>query len=85
MLVLGRHHIDRLQRDLPSERRWLSIFMTELSHANWKRPQDIATHFPRAKQITEVTYQFPVGDAGPSVHVAICFKSATAIVTEVRQ
>lgn len=84
MLVLGRHHIDRLQREFPHERSWLAIFLTELTHANWKRPQDIAAHFPRSKQINEVTYQFPVGDADHNLQVAFCFKSATAIVTEVR-
>lgn len=84
MVVLGRCHIAKLQRELPDQKEWLALFLTELAHATWKRPLDIGVHFPRANQIDDVTYEFPIGSGDRYLQVAFCFKAATAIVTEVR-
>lgn len=84
MVVLGRHHIAKLQSQFPAERSWLALFMTELAHANWKRSHDVKANFPRASRVDEMTYDFPIGNGEKFLRIAFCFKTATAIVTEVR-
>lgn len=81
MRVIGRQHA--AFPDDPEGRKWAHLFLTELRHANWKRPHDIETQYPRVQMLSNRNFEFPIKDGANKIRFAVSFESSTVIVLEV--
>lgn len=80
MHLIGRNQAAKLSDADPMLRGWITHFLTEVMHANWKRENDVKNHFPRCVRLSDGTFAFPIPDAGELLYVAFSFRTATAVV-----
>lgn len=69
MRLIGKENIRGFGGDGASQ-QWLAYWISELTHAHWKRPSDVWDQFPRCKQRADGSFAFPVRE-GPHAIVAI--------------
>ena len=49
MKLLGREKLPALQMEGEQVRKWISSWVSEISHAKWKVPSDLFEQFPLLK------------------------------------
>ncbi|MDO9191030.1 MAG: type II toxin-antitoxin system HigB family toxin [Sulfurimicrobium sp.] len=63
---------------------WMRSWVSELSRANWKVARDVLSQFPRARNIANDVFQFPVGQHTQCIEVAMVFPQSVALVVDLK-
>lgn len=62
--------------------KWVSSWVSEMTHANWKTPANLIDHFPAVTVTEEESYLFSVLETGIVIELRIAFAQGIAIITE---
>lgn len=84
MKLLGRNHLQALYGLDDQTDIWMRNWVSELTHANWKTTKDVMRQFPRACNVTNDIFYFPVGQQAKYIEVAMTFPQAIAIVVNLK-
>lgn len=84
MKLLGRNRLEMLYGLDDQTDEWVRNWISELSNANWKVAKDVLRQFPRAKNIANDIFQFPVSEQQRSIEVAMMFPLAIALVVNLK-
>lgn len=84
MKLLGRNRLEMLYGLDDQTDEWVRNWVSELSNANWKVAKDVLRQFPRAKNIANDVFQFPVSEQQRSIEVAMMFPQAIALVVNLK-
>jgi mRNA interferase HigB len=84
MKLLGRGRLRALYGLDDETDAWIRSWVSELSHANWKTAKDVLRQFPRARNIANGVFQFPVGQHPQCIEVAMIFPQAVALVVDLK-
>lgn len=82
MRLIGRHHLANIA-DSQTE-SWVLHFMTEVSHATWKREVDVLDSYPKSIRLSDGTFAFPILTNSVFLHIAFSFRTATAVVLGIK-
>lgn len=85
MKLLGRNRLRVLYGHDDQTDAWMHNWVSELSHANWKMARDVLRQFPKARNVSNDVFQFPVGDSLQFIEVAMVFPQAVALVVDLKQ
>ena len=84
MKLLGRNRLRALYGLDDQTYTWMRSWVSELSHANWKVAKDVLRQFPRARNVANDVFQFPVGQQPQYIEVAMIFPQAIALVVDLK-
>ncbi|MGP6418402.1 type II toxin-antitoxin system HigB family toxin [Pseudomonas putida] len=62
--------------------KWVSSWVSEMTHANWKNPENLTEHFPAVVITEDESYLFSVLETGIVIKLQIAFAQGIAIITE---
>ncbi|MCU1090001.1 type II toxin-antitoxin system HigB family toxin [Stenotrophomonas maltophilia] len=82
MRLLGKQKLHGLISRHPDIRSWASGWASEIATANWKRPADVRTQFPRARETEPGTFAFPVAEMPIAVVLAVAFPQGIALIKD---
>lgn len=85
MKLLGRNRLRALYGLNDQTDAWMRGWVSELSHANWKVAKDVLRQFPRALNVANDVFQFPVGQQAQFIEVAMRFPQAIALVVDLKR
>lgn len=83
MRLLGREKLPPLQGESEQIRTWLSVWVSEVSHARWKVPAEVLEQYPNAFAISEDTFLFSVCESNLLLELKIAFAQRIAIITAI--
>ena len=63
---------------------WMRNWVSEVSHANWKVARDVQQQFPKARNVANDVFQFPVAAQPRCIEVAMMFPQAVALVLNLK-
>lgn len=81
MHLLGRDKLNLLRGLDEPTNKWLTSWISEVSHAHWKQPADLLDQYPHAQQIGQGIFLFPAGTCGYAVQLMVAFHQSVALVT----
>ena len=84
MRLIGLAKLAPLTQRDHNAARWVTSWIAELRDAHWKRPNDVAGQFPKARQQNDGTFLFPVPRREVEIHVLIAFAQGIALIVAVR-
>lgn len=84
MKLLGRNRLRALYGLDEQTDAWVRNWVSELSLANWKVAKDVLRQFPRARNVANDVFQFPVGQHLRCIEVAMVFPQAVALVVDLK-
>ena len=84
MKLLGRNRLRALYGLDEQTDAWVRNWVSELSHANWKVAKDVLRQYPRARNVANDVFQFPVGQHLQYIEVAMVFSQAVALVVDLK-
>lgn len=82
--LIGRHMLSVLGDQSEPARKWLVSWISELADAQWMRPADVGSQFPKAKSIDDSTFCFPVTGLLVEIQVLISFSSGVVLITALK-
>uniref|UniRef100_UPI00406C0431 type II toxin-antitoxin system HigB family toxin n=1 Tax=Pseudomonas sp. F3-2 TaxID=3141539 RepID=UPI00406C0431 len=82
MKLLGLQKLALLKGADDHVDRWLSSWVSEINHANWKQPADVCEQFPSVTTTSNGMYCFTLEDTGIQLGLKIAFAQGIAIITE---
>lgn len=82
--MIGRAKLAALGEQDREIARWIANWVAELRDAHWKRPADIAGHFPKARLQSDGTFLFPIADREFEIHVMIAFPRGIALILSIK-
>ncbi|NOT20045.1 MAG: hypothetical protein HOP24_07220 [Sideroxydans sp.] len=80
MKLIGRNRLGVLYGLDDDTDTWMHNWVSEITHANWKIPKDVIRQFPKARNIAQNIFAFPVGNQPQYIEVAMVFPQAVALV-----
>lgn len=83
MRLLGREKLPSLQMESEQIRKWISSWVSEVSHAKWKVPSDLLEQFPSAQVRDDGLFVFSVCDSGCFVELKVAFAQGVAVITAI--
>lgn len=83
MRLLGREKLPPLQQESEQTRKWLSVWVSEVSHARWKVPSELLEQYPSAFATAEDTFLFSVCESGTLLELRVAFAQGIAIITAI--
>lgn len=84
MKLLGRNRLRELYGLDEQTDEWVRNWESELQHASWKTPRDVLHQFPKARNVANNTFLFPVGIHAQCIEVAMVFPQAIALVVDLK-
>lgn len=84
MKLLGRNRLRALYGLDDHTDAWMHSWVSELSLANWKEAKDVLCQFPRARNVSNDVFLFPVGQHLQCIEVAMVFTQAVALVVALK-
>jgi mRNA-degrading endonuclease HigB of HigAB toxin-antitoxin module len=78
--LIGREKLMPLRGQNQETARWVAHWSAELRDAHWKRPTDIAHQFPKAKQLGNSNFLFPIPKQKIAIHLLIAFPQGVALI-----
>ena len=82
MRLIGRDKLKRIGGDVD---RWLRGWCTEVSHAHWRRTEDLTEQFPNVQVRPQGDFLFPIGTSGYAVVLQIAFAQGIALILEMNK
>lgn len=83
MKLLGREKLPALQMEGEQIRKWISSWVSEVSHAKWKVPSDLFEQFPSAQVSDDGLFVFSVCESGCFIQLRIAFAQGVAVITAI--
>lgn len=83
MRLLGREKLPPLQEESEQIRRWLSVWVSEVSHARWKVPAEILEQYPTAFATAEDTFLFSICESSMLLELKVAFAQGIVIITAI--
>jgi mRNA-degrading endonuclease HigB of HigAB toxin-antitoxin module len=80
MKLIGRNRLRSLYGLDDETDAWMHSWVSEVSHANWKIAKDVIRQFPKAKNVEQDIFEFPVGIQPQCIEVVMVFPQAVALV-----
>lgn len=85
MKLLGIQKLAALKGKSDRLDRWISSWVSELTHANWKRITDVSEQFPSVVVAPGDVYLFSVENTGIELRLKIAFVQGIAIIIELSE
>ncbi|MGA4636273.1 hypothetical protein ACPA5B_20570 [Pseudomonas solani] len=82
MKLLGLQKLVSLKGESDIVDRWLSSWVSEVIHANWKQMSDVCDQFPAMVVVNGTVYSFPIVNTGIQVNLNMAFTHGIAIIIE---
>ncbi len=76
MHILGKEILGSLQKN----NKWLAIWLSELTHAQWGGANDVIKQFPKAKKCDDNLFLFTTNPEKYCVEVRFSFPHRTALM-----
>lgn len=84
MKLLGRNRLGKLYGLDDQTDAWMRNWVAELTHANWRMTRDVLRQFPKARNIENDVFQFPVAEHSQCIEVAMMFPQSVALVVNLK-
>ncbi|WP_410174083.1 type II toxin-antitoxin system HigB family toxin [Marinobacter salarius] len=85
MRLVGRERVSSSNIGDPSAQAWLSVWMSEISEAQWSSPCDLLDHYPSAQDQGNGMFLFSIGDRGLYLEVLISFSQKIACILHISE
>lgn len=85
MKLLGKNRLGVLYGLDDQTDDWLRNWVSELTHANWKAAREVCRQFPKAKNVANGVFQFPVAEQPQCIEVAMMFHQSVALVMNLKR
>jgi len=82
MKLLGVQKLASLKGESDLIDRWVSSWVSEITHASWKQINDVCDQFPAVTVVDNVVYSFSIEQTGIQVLLKIAFAQGIAIIIE---
>ncbi len=82
MRLIGREKLLRLRDKGAEAERWVRSWVAEVAEAHWRKPDDVTSQFPNARQRSEGYFVFPVGQCGVAILLHIAFPQGIALISD---
>lgn len=82
MKLLGIKKLASLKGESVLIDRWVSSWVSEVTHASWKQAKDVSEQFPTVTVVDGALYLFSIERTGIEVWLKIAFAQGIAIITE---
>ncbi|HBN8332589.1 type II toxin-antitoxin system HigB family toxin [Pseudomonas aeruginosa] len=82
MKLLGREKLVTLWGESEHIDKWISNWVSEISHAHWKHSSELLEQYPKAQKLEENHFSFCVCSSGYFLELKIAFAQGIAIITK---
>lgn len=84
MKLLGRNRLQALYgRNHPTD-TWIRNWICELSRADWMHAKDVLRQFPKARNVADDIFLFPVEQQAQCIEVTMVFTQAVALIVDLK-
>ncbi|KPX34358.1 MULTISPECIES: type II toxin-antitoxin system HigB family toxin [Pseudomonas syringae group] len=81
MRLLGREKLPPLQGESEQVRKWIGVWVSEITHARWKVPAELLEQYPTAFATAEDTFLFSICESNKLLELKVAFAQGIAIIT----
>jgi len=85
MKLLGRNRLGVLYGLDDQTDAWMRNWVSELTRANWNVARDVCRQFPKAKNVANDIFHFPVAEQPQCIEVAMMFPQSVALVVNLKR